>query len=75
MYVYLFIASVKTMDDLQRKVSIVVNYDVIIDRKNNKFVIRGPIEENAIPIEIPKDNPLRDKRGTNIKRSKHQIRT
>ena len=36
-----------------------INYDVKIDKENNRFVINGPIGENSIPIEIPKDNPLR----------------
>lgn len=38
-----------------------INYDVTIDKENNRFVINGPIGGASVPIEIPKDNPLREK--------------
>ncbi|MBO5071123.1 MAG: hypothetical protein J6C37_12335 [Roseburia sp.] len=36
-----------------------INYQVTFDKENNRFLVEGPFAENAIPIEIPMDNPQR----------------
>ena len=36
-----------------------IDYKVLVDYKHNKFTVYGPFSENAIPIEIPKENPQR----------------
>lgn len=38
-----------------------INYDILIDRENNRFVIKGSVGMDSIPIEIPEDNPLKEK--------------
>ena len=37
------------------------NYDVIIDKENKRFIVRGPIGNDANAVEIPKENPYREK--------------
>lgn len=36
-----------------------INYQVTFDKENNRFLVEGPFAENAIPVEIPMDNPQR----------------
>lgn len=51
----------KTILGMEGAGVIMINYDVKIDKENHRFVIDGPIRDNSIPIEIPKDNPFRER--------------
>ncbi len=36
-----------------------VDYEVIIDRENSRFIVKGPFGPNSVPVQIPDDNPLK----------------
>ncbi len=38
-----------------------IDYKVVSDKENKRFIVTGAFEPNSIPIEIPNDNPLKNK--------------
>lgn len=36
-----------------------IDYQVTFDKENDRFLVKGPFAENAIPVEIPLDHPQR----------------
>lgn len=36
-----------------------IDYQVLIDKENGKFIVKGPFDVDSVPIEIPEDNPNR----------------
>ena len=36
-----------------------VNYQVIFEKENDRFLVKGPFAQNAVPMEIPADNQQR----------------
>lgn len=47
------------MQNKEKGVKCMIDYDVYLDKDNDSFIIRGPFGLGTIPITIPNDNPLK----------------